>query len=295
METTYGISIAVVHRQPIDAGPPPLEESYSRKSYSRFHHDGGNDTMPEYEQRREKKESRARQSSSLKAETYMATEVEDSGPIRSYSRMHTSRFEPYDRSRIRTRKEPARSYYEELGAVPQPPPRPYVDPYFSAPYEPADSKHGDDRKYHSRPQYPPWHPSDELGGMGYDRHSRSPRRRPSDSRKAHVQIMPEHGVDEYRNRKTAKDELLEKKERDRRRRDGPSLRDELRPSPGHMYVPDEEERRRRAASDEVPESYRSHLEIRRLDPRDNYMTGARHSDDSDDSHGAAVAVPRPRR
>ena len=294
METTYGISIAIVDRDPIDAGPPPVEEPHSR-----LYADDGVHTMPEHDEMRRKRNPRARQSSSLKAETYMSTEVEPPGPMRSRSRMHGSRFEPYDRTRIRTRKEPSKSYYEELGAVSPPPSRPYVDPYFDVPYEPTNSQYDDDRRYHSRPQYPPRHPSDELGGMIYDRHprsqSRSPSRRASDSRKAHVQIVSEHGNDEYRTRRRAKDEIHEKKERDRRRREGPSLRDELRPSPGHIYVSDEEERRRGAASYEVPETYQPGIEKRRIDPRDDYMTGARHSDDSDDSHGAAVAVPRPRR
>ena len=287
METTYGISIAIVDRAPIDAGPPPVEEPHSR-----LYADDGVHSMPDHEEMRRKKYSRARQSSSLKAETYMSTEVEPPGPMRSRSRMHSSRFEPYDRSRIRTRKEPSRSYYEELGAVSPPPSRPYVDPYFDAPYLPADSRYDDDARYHSRPHHPPRRPSDEVGGMDYDGHSRSrsrsPRRRASDSRKARVPIVPEHGNDEARNRRMAKVEIIEKKERDRRRREGPSLRDELQPRPGPTIE-------RRAASYEVPETYRSGVEIRRIDPRDNYMTGARHSDDSDDSHGAAVAVSRPRR
>lgn len=284
METTYGISIAIVDREPIDAGPPPVEEPHSRP-----YADDGVHIRPDHDEMRREKISRARQSSSLKAETYMSTEVEPPGPMRSRSRMHSSRFEPYDRSRIRTRKEPSRSYYEELGAVSPPPSRPYADPYFDAPYLAPDSRYGEDTRYHSRPQYPPRHPSDELGGMDYDRHSRSrsrsPHGRASDSRKAHVQIVPEYGNDEYRNRRRAKVEVVEKKERDRRRREGPSLRDELQPRPGHTIG-------RRAASYEVPETY---LEIQRIDPRDNFMTGARHLDDSDDSHGAAMAVPRPRR
>ena len=251
---------------------------------------------------RKKKASRARQSSSLKAETYMSTEAETLGPIRSHSRMHSSRFEPYDRRRIRTKKQPSRSYYEELGAVSPPPPGPYGDAYFEVPHGPSNPLYGDDRQHHPHPHYPPRHPSDEYEGTYYGggsrSRSRSPLRepsRPSDSHKAHVQVVPDHSNDEYRKRSTAKDGLLEKKERNLSRREGPSLRDELRSTSSHMYVPDEGERRRRASSYEVPETYRSNVEIRRRDPRDNYMTGARHSDDSDDSHGAALAVPRPRR
>ena len=288
MEEVYGISIAIVKREPIDAGPPPMEEAGSN-----LQADGDIRRRAEHEGFHMKNESRARQTSSLKAETYMAAETDDTGPVRSHSRMHSSRFAPYDRSRIRGTRVPAKSYYEELGAVPQPPLRPYVDPYFDVAYEPTDSQYDDDRRYQSRPRYPPRHTSDELGGMGYAgrsrSRSRSPSHRASDSRKAHVQIVPEYGNDEYRNRRTAKVEIIEKKERDQRRREGASLRDELQPRPGHTI-------NRRAASYEIPETYRSDVEIiRKIDPRDNYMTGARHSDDSDDSHGAAMAVPRPRR
>ena len=259
--------------------------------------------MAEHEEMRKKKESRARQTSSLKAETYMATEAETPGPMRSYSRMYSSRYEPYDRSRIRTKKEPSKTYYEELGAVSPPPPGPYADPYFDVPYGATETQYGDDGRHQPRNRYPRRHPSDDLGGVGYEGHarslSRSPRRRPSDSRKAHVEIMSELSEDEYRSRKLPKDQVIEKRHRDRRRREaprsGPTLRDELRPSPGHMYVADEGERLRRAASYEGPESYRSDVEIRKIHQRDDYMTGARHSDDSDDSDGAALAVPRPRR